>query len=846
MTAAVFVHNAVVTGGAAASGAKLYSYVKGTSTPLSVYVDNGLTEVSANPYVADGNGRIKVYFSDLLNYKFVIKTSDDVTTLMTADFTASGRIFEITYADVGNWDALQAAMASLDEEFLAALINVSSIDAEVVIVSDAMVDVETVADNIASVQNVANSLPILTSSYAQTDAGLTAAVAAAATSGRLLLDSNVVILSTWSGGSNITLIHSGGTIAPPASTATFTWQGDIAGSPTDQMFTGANIAQVRVTNKCQFVRPEWFGAVNNGSTDDLLPLRAAIAACRNGSGIKLMPGSGYAHSAKLTIGDGTSTTRSTIHHGFFMECDTFPGVGDGDYGTPNLLCSFVSTAAVASASEVMIEILGGLHSLRFRNFIQDANNKAGTGIRATQFYRCLFENVYVMDWYTNGYAWDLDVWDSATYGAGIGVTIGTFNNRFIQSGTRTPGARKCHALRIKGGPTNNKGFSVNTFQDFTLARGNTSDSISLDMEYVDNNNFHNCWAYGQPSGTGYAVVRRVTAGTIFPGENQFYAGHWYGNMATWNSGGTDTTDDGGWDIFFGYPNKDSADLTLPWGLKAITPQGRMLSGWGGFAGPVANPGHIKGCTLSNNGTDATNDIDIAAGSCIDSTDAFYIQCAAMTKRLDANWSAGTGNGFRDSANAINNFTYHIYAVAKIDGNNQDYYATTQATEALALTALRLETGGSSYVWARRIGSILRESGAIVLFTQRGDEFLRKGTPFPFAPGANPGTSALTVNAGTPSGIQVDAIMSVTLSDVTADATTYVLVTSPDQTDTTPSSSAFSFFLQSIVVPTAANESIASRWRTSTSAQIRIRLSQSTTDHFISAQGHGWVDTRGRM
>lgn len=69
--------------------------------------------------------------------------------------------------------------------------------------------------------------------------------------------------------------------------------------------------------------------------------------------------------------------------------------------------------------------------------------------------------------------------------------------------------------------------------------------------------------------------------------------------------------------------------------------------------------YLAGAALSNNGTDATNDIDIAAGACRDSTNAVDITIAAMTKRLDANWAAGTNQGFRNSAAAITDTTYHV-------------------------------------------------------------------------------------------------------------------------------------------------------------------------------------------
>lgn len=64
------------------------------------------------------------------------------------------------------------------------------------------------------------------------------------------------------------------------------------------------------------------------------------------------------------------------------------------------------------------------------------------------------------------------------------------------------------------------------------------------------------------------------------------------------------------------------------------------------------PGHLFGLTLSN-GTDATNDIDIAIGQA-SSNDAavadrvLMTRSAALTKRLDAAWAVGTNEGGRDT------------------------------------------------------------------------------------------------------------------------------------------------------------------------------------------------------
>lgn len=61
------------------SGAKLYFYESGTSTPKDTYSDSGLTTPNANPVVADSAGRFGDIFLTSGAYKVVLQTSAGVT-----------------------------------------------------------------------------------------------------------------------------------------------------------------------------------------------------------------------------------------------------------------------------------------------------------------------------------------------------------------------------------------------------------------------------------------------------------------------------------------------------------------------------------------------------------------------------------------------------------------------------------------------------------------------------------------------------------------------------------------------------------------------------------------------
>lgn len=246
-------------------------------------------------------------------------------------------------------------------------------------------------------------------------------------------------------------------------------------------------------------------------------------------------------------------------------------------------------------------------------------------------------------------------------------------------------------------------------------------------------------------------------------------------------------------------------------------------------------GHIDGCILSN-GTDATNDINIAAGVCRDSTNVVDITVAAMSgKQLDANWAPGAAAGMRNSAAGIANGTYHIYAVAKADGT-QDIYAHTSATVATVITALQAESGGESYVYARRIGSIIRAGATILAFTQRGDDF-NLVTAVSDVFNATPGTNANTgVLASVPNGIAV-------LADVSAVVNaggSIGLISALTDADGAPSVTSVPQF--NFGSGTAGIPSGQIRVWTNTAQSIRYRVSTNDTTGIMT---RGWTDPRGK-
>jgi hypothetical protein len=109
--------------------------------------------------------------------------------------------------------------------------------------------------------------------------------------------------------------------------------------------------------------------------------------------------------------------------------------------------------------------------------------------------------------------------------------------------------------------------------------------------------------------------------------------------------------------------------------------------------------------VSINTTDPDHDIDVSSGTCRDSTNMVDMTTTALTKRLDATWVVGTGNG---GLNAIDfaagtgdllaSTEYYLFLIMSAAG-----VVDAGADRDIGAANLRAGTG---YVYRRRLGSIM--------------------------------------------------------------------------------------------------------------------------------------------
>jgi hypothetical protein len=249
-------------------------------------------------------------------------------------------------------------------------------------------------------------------------------------------------------------------------------------------------------------------------------------------------------------------------------------------------------------------------------------------------------------------------------------------------------------------------------------------------------------------------------------------------------------------------------------------------------------GHIAGLTLSNNGTDAVNDIDIAIGMAADSTNAVLMTLAsALTKRIDAAWAVGSGNGGLDGTESVGGTPdvstwYHVWLIRRPD---------TGVVDALFSESATAPTMPTNYTQKRRLGAVYNNSsGDIRAFTQNGDEFLLNTSILDVNSSALT-TASTTYTVSVPTGLKVNALMRILTSNGAAG--TLIYIRSLDEADLAPSASAAPLGSTSVSIASGSNMAGHFNIRTDTSAQLAARSDVASTTIRIAT--FGWIDSRGR-
>src|SRR5437660_5311271 len=244
---------------------------------------------------------------------------------------------------------------------------------------------------------------------------------------------------------------------------------------------------------------------------------------------------------------------------------------------------------------------------------------------------------------------------------------------------------------------------------------------------------------------------------------------------------------------------------------------------------------LAGLTLSNNASNPSTTFAVAVGAA-SSDDAAIGSRVLMTltsafTKTTAAWAVGTGNGCLDTGSVAAGSWYHVFLIQRTD---------TGVVDLLCSGTLGAPLMPTNYTKKRWIGSVFTDGGsALNFFTQYLDEFMWATVPTLNVGSTNPGTAANTNTATVPPGVSVQAILNVSVNNVTTNNVTLYL-SALDAADM--AANAVASPLGSIISgPAGANAMTGAQARgwTNTTQSYRWRLSASGAADTIRIATLGW-------
>lgn len=248
--------------------------------------------------------------------------------------------------------------------------------------------------------------------------------------------------------------------------------------------------------------------------------------------------------------------------------------------------------------------------------------------------------------------------------------------------------------------------------------------------------------------------------------------------------------------------------------------------------------HISGLIVSNNASDATNDLDISVGEASDDSSAYMMRLtSAMTKRKDAAWAAGTAQGgMLNSESAPADGWLHVWLIHNPTTGDVDVGLTNHATSGVSPTL------PSGYTVKRLLGSRRVASSTIspvyVAETAGGGELVQYVSPIVDHNLANTlSTSRSTLVVSTPLGYSTDAYIIHRVFDAVASPA--VKVAALQELDSNPIMTASPGASYAAEISGVGVGMIFVT--TNSAAQVAARCSVHTADQFqLITQGWNWA------
>jgi hypothetical protein len=523
----------------------------------------------------------------------------------------------------------------------------------------------------------------------------------------------------------------------------------------------------------------------------------------------------WGHDAlKVTTVDGYESGIPTVEDCiFFGDTDDTTTQRCGAYLAPAMYTTFINCGWVGSQYHVLVDTLAGpgsTHAFLNCTFEEAAlasvrYERNGYDFQKSQFIGCRFSNIggdvsasirshFEVSEHTSAWLFDLEILDCTVFS-------------YVTSATPLFNFKSCKDLIFQRNLINNHSAGANVYAAFV---GSTNEGTNI----VGPNSVRGCHAakYGLENTVIFEDVEGLAFSSLPANVKN--------GSRCWVTDGTP----------FG--------RTLAGSSLGVWAQ-KVAGAWVPCGPPILPPGHLTGYTLSNNVSDANNDIDIATGKAraIDDSDDIIL-ASALTKRLDASWAVGTNQGGLDTGSKANSTTYHLWAIKRPDTGVVDVLFSASATS---------PTMPTNYTRKRRLGSVFTNgSGNILAFIQIGDHFDLLAT-IQNQNGANPGTSAVTQGLAVPSGIIVDAKIRWSINN-NGTAPTMAMISPLDRNAETPAFTSAQLKSTGNAMNAAGGNNNAGGEmlvRTNTSGQIRTQLFASNSDITLLISTFGWIDRRNR-
>lgn len=352
--------------------------------------------------------------------------------------------------------------------------------------------------------------------------------------------------------------------------------------PIEGYYVPGGTGAVPTTAQAALRRTVWvedFGAVGNGTTDDILAFEKAVTYLTPLGGTIFCKSATYAISRTLNIGNGTSSSLSTLQ--------AIKLVGKGSGTTDNMtIPSVVGTTLkwIGGTGGVMVQFNGPIYNVEMTGFKLECNALANTGIYWKHVSNSEFHDILVTHF--RGDAFYADSYKTPFAGMVTGANATLCTQLYAFAPTTGHSASGLIVGPSGGAVVGNLDVARWTFVgcefQWDASAGSVGNGIVL--QFTDNCNFYSCYASPFGGSVGFALYVIPVPGleTSFPGALTFYSCAFIGGFGVqptvpaWNPTNK---------IIF-LPLVISDDLSIPSdaSMMGVTSTGVAFNGFAGGGG----------------------------------------------------------------------------------------------------------------------------------------------------------------------------------------------------------------------------------------------------------------------